>query len=310
MLLFYIDESGNRDPRLKIPRADGSLIDGDPIYVLTAVSLFEHRWHGFEKTLNRHKNRLISSLSREKHLRLDLPDAELKSNWLRQPKARADRPFLANLAPDELERLVDLFYQQLGYHHMNIFAVVADKRHLRDYMDAPKLHRKTWELLLELVEQFMRNVHPRHQAIMVNDDVGREANRSLALKHAYILDQGTAEGTWLRHICEMPMFVRSELSNGVQLADLCSYNIYRAFKTGDLAYPFFARIVPHIWSRSNAATKPFSGIRVFPENSPMQSLVDAFEKQRAGVLANSGSEMVSGGANPIEPTSGTGQKTD
>ena len=156
----------------------------------------------------------------------------------------------------------------------------------------------------------MRNVHPKHQAIMVNDDVGREENRSLALKHAYILDRGTADGIWLRHICEMPMFVRSELSNGVQLADLCSYNIYRAFKSGSLAYPFFARIAPHIWSMSNDASQPFSGIQVFPDNSPLKELVSEFEKQRAGVLANPGSKMVSGGANPIEPTSGTGQKIE
>lgn len=309
MLLFYVDESGNRDPRLTIPRADGSIVEGDPVYVLTAVSLYEHRWHGFEKTLNRHKNWLLGRIAREKNLRLDLPDAELKSNWLRQPIALAQRPFFASLPPLEVTALVDLFYQQLGYHHMNILTVVADKRHLHDYMDAAKLHRKTWELLLQLVERFMRNVHPKHQAIMVNDDVGREINRSLALKHAYILDKGTADGTWLKHICEMPMFVRSELSNGVQLADLCCYNIYRAFKTGNLAYPFFARIAPHIWSRSNDAGRPFSGICVFPDGSPLQSLADEFEKQRAGVPANSGSEMVSGGANPIEPTSGTGQKT-
>jgi len=170
MLIFYIDESGNRDPRLKITRADGSTIDGDWLYVLTAVSLFEHRWHGFDKTLNRHKNRLLGKLARENNLRLELPDAELKSNWLRQPTALAERPFLA--------------------------------------------------------------------------------------------------------------------------------------------YPFFDRIAPHLWSRSREASHPFSGIHVFPVSSPLQTMVDEFEKQRAGTLADSGSKLVSGGANPIEPTSGTGQKTD
>jgi len=295
MLLFYIDESGNRDPRLKIRRADGTTIEGDRLYVLTAVSLFEHRWHGFEKTLNRHKNWLLGKLARENNLRLELPDAEVKSNWLRQPSALARRPFLANLTDVERTCLVDLFYQQLGYNHMNVFAVVADKRHLHDYMDAAKLHRKTWELLLQLIEHFMRNVHPKHQAIMVNDDVDRDVNRSLALKHAYILDKGTADGTWLQHICEMPMFVRSELSNGVQLADLCSYNIYRAFKTGNLAYPFFARIAPHVWSKSREAIHPFSGIHVFPVGSRLQSMVDEFEKERAGTPPDSGSQLVSGG---------------
>ena len=103
------------------------------------------------------------------------------------------------------------------------------------------------------------------------------------MKHAYILDQGTANEVWLKHVCEMPMFVRSELSSGVQLADLCSYNIYRGFRTGDLSYPFFARIASRIWSRCNTAKSPFSGLYVFPGSSPLRELVDQFEDERAGL---------------------------
>jgi hypothetical protein len=302
MLLFYIDETGNRDPRLRIPRKDGTTIDGDWLYVLSGISLFEHRWHGFEKVLNRHKNWLMGTLARERGVRLDLPAAEIKSNWVRMPNERAKRPFLANLPDAELTRLLDLYYQQLEYHHMHIFAVVVDKRHLHGYMDQTRLHRKSWELLMQLIEQFMRSVHPKHQAIMVNDDVSREVNRSLALKHAYFLDKGTTDGVWLQHICEMPMFVRSELSNGVQLADLCSYNIYRTFKQGNLDYPFFTRIMPSVWSRADDPSRPFSGLYVFPAESPLRGLVEEFERGRA-------QKMVSGGANPIEPTSGTGQES-
>jgi len=137
---------------------------------------------------------------------------------------------------------------------------------------------------------------------MVNDDVTREVNRSLALKHAHLLDKGTADGMWLQHICEMPMFVRSELSNGVQLADLCSYNIYRAFKYGNLGYPFFSRIAPSVWSRVDNPSRPFSGLCVFPDASPLRAMVEDFESQRAA-------RMMSGGANPIEPTSGTGRES-
>lgn len=41
MFLCYIDETGNRDPRLDIPRKDGEIIEGDPLYVLTALCIFE-----------------------------------------------------------------------------------------------------------------------------------------------------------------------------------------------------------------------------------------------------------------------------
>jgi hypothetical protein len=281
MFLFYADETGNRDPRLEIPQRGGTTKAGDWLYVLTAVSLFEHRWHGFEKRINRRKGDLLARIMRDMGIRLQLADCEVKSNWVRIPKERRRHPFLANLTEPELSDLIELYYRQLEHHHMHILSVLVDKRYLHDYMDQEKLHRKSWELLLEQVERLMRVKYRRHQAIMVNDDVSLQVNRSLAMKHAYLLDQGTANDTWLTHICEMPMFVRSELSNGVQLADLCSYNIYRAFREGDLGYLFFGRIKPYIWSRSEPVKRPFSGLYVFPGDSPLRGLVDAFEKERA-----------------------------
>jgi len=281
---FYIDETGNRDPRLTIPRKDGTTVAGDWLYVLTAVSLFEKRWHGFEKTLNRRKGFLMNRIFKETGTRLQLADCEVKSNWVRQPKERTQHPFLRHVTDEEMTGLVDLFYQQLEHHKMHIFSVLVDKRHRPDYMDQEKLHRKSWELLLELVQRFMASTHGKHQALMVTDDVQIQVNRSLAMKHAYIMDQGTASGMWLTHICEMPMFVRSELSNGVQLADLCGYNIYRAFRSGDLDYAFFRRIAPKIWSRHyplRTGKAGFSGLYVFPGNSPLRGLVDALENEKA-----------------------------
>lgn len=289
MFLFYADETGNRDVRLEVPQRNGTTKPGDWLYVLTAVSLFEHKWHGFEKTINRRKVELIERIRRDTGVRLELADCEVKSNAIRISKERAAHPFLSRLTTEELAGLVELFYRQLERNHMHILAVLVDKRYLFGYMDEEKLHRKSWEHLLEQVENLMRMRFERHQAIMVNDDVSRQVNRSLAMKHAYLLDQGTARDTWLRHVCEMPMFVRSELSNGVQLADLCSYNIYRAFRFGDLAYPFFSRIKPFIWSKSNPVRRPFSGLFVFPGNSPLRALVDEFERQRTPAANDRGS---------------------
>ncbi len=281
MFLVYVDETGNRDPRLEIPQKDGTTKLGDWLYVLTGISLFEHQWHGFEKTLNRYKQSLMARINRDTGLRLDLADSEIKSNWVRIPKERARRPFLANLRDDELTTLMDLYFRQLEHHKMHIQSVIIDKRHLHDYMDQEKIHRKSWELLLEQVEKMMRLKFNKHQALMINDDIGREVNRSLAMKHAFLQDKGTRNDMKLAHICEMPMFVRSEFSNGVQLADLCSYSIYRAFRDGDLAYQYFDRIAPSIWSRTLAVSDPFSGIKVFPEHSPLKLLVEEFERKRA-----------------------------
>ena len=216
MFLFYVDESGNRNPRTESIRADGTKLELDWIYVLSAACIFEKRWHGFNKTLDRYKAKLISKIWRNKKVKLELADCEIKSTRLRVSKTRATHPFLQHLADTDVTSLADIYYRQLEYHNMYVFAVIIDKRYLREYMTANKLHRKSWELFCELVERFMRTMHPRHQAVMIADGVSKEVNRSLAMKHAYLQDQGTSSGLWLTKICEMPLFVRSELSNGVQ----------------------------------------------------------------------------------------------
>lgn len=283
MYFFYVDESGSLDPTTTGVRADGSAFSKDHLYVLAAVSLFESRWHGFEKTLNRKKWELIDIVRRTKPSlpRLELADCEIKSTWIRIPKERAQRPFLANLTDLELNQLVELYYRQLDHHHMNVFAVVVDKRHLHGYLDGSKMHRKAWELLLERVERFLRIEHPKHQGVLITDDTGKQRNQSLAMKHAYIQSEGTSARTRLTHIAEMPLFVRSELSNGVQLADLVAYNIYRCFREEDADYPFFARIVPYLWESQVTPADCLDGLWVFPPESPLRQLRETVAKKRA-----------------------------
>lgn len=62
-----------------------------------------------------------------------------------------------------------------------LVSVVMDKRYLQDYMDSPKLHRKAWELLCKRIENFLREKHPKHKAILVTDDVSKQANLSVAV---------------------------------------------------------------------------------------------------------------------------------
>jgi hypothetical protein len=284
MFLCYIDETGNRDPRTEIPHKDGSVKPGDWLYALTALCIFEQRWHTLEKPINRHKLELIRQIGSRGGPVLTLADSEVKSNWLRQPKEIAKRPFLASLTPAERTGLAEVYYAQLEAARATIFSVLVDKRQLPPGTTQDHIHLRSWERLLELIEKFMRARHHKHQTIMINDDVSREMNLKLAMNHAQLLDEGTRKDLWLRHICEMPMFVRSELSVGVQLADLCGYNIYRAFKTADLTYPFFQRIAPAIWGPHDAVQhgRCFGGVWVLDgRESPLIPLVKQLENEQA-----------------------------
>jgi hypothetical protein len=265
LYLFYVDETGNLDTKDVHPGMDSSVSKKDWLYVLTGLGIFEHKWRKFYDPIAAKKRELIHI----HNAKVTLDQCEIKSNWLRIPKERTRHPFLSLLTEKEIVDLVAIYYRQLLSIPAALVSVVIDKRHLQDYMDSAKLHRKAWELLCERIESFMRERHPKHKAILVTDDVNKHVNLSLARKHAYFLESGTSAACWFKHIVEMPLFVRSELSEGIQAADLCSYNIYHVMRYQKPAYPYFEKIYPLFYNSSNTRQGKLDGLKIFPDESPL-----------------------------------------
>lgn len=281
MYFIYVDESGTKDPEIQGERADGTTFNKDWLYVLVGISLFEMKWFKFEYAINYAKLNLIQDIYDRHHIRLELADTEIKSRWARRPKEKQRHKFLSRLTQEQITDLVDLYYKQLPYHSMRIFSVVIDKRHLRSFMTEEMLHRKAYELLIERVEWFIKKEHPRHRSLMVVDNTSRQMNRSLAMKHSYFQREGTSSGSRIGHIVELPMFVESNLANGVQLADLCAYNVYRACRNEDIDYSYFARIEPQLYKAPDRYGMDIEGWKVFPDDSPLADLaVDLGRRRR------------------------------
>ncbi len=274
MYFFYIDESGSKDPKIEGQRAGGTVFQKDWLYVLTAVSLYERKWRWFDHEINLLKLELLDKVFKKSHVRLELADAEVKSTVLRIPHERNRSPFFSQLSNVDLTRLVDMYYRQIPLRYMHLFSVVIDKRKLHGYMDESKLHRKAYELLLERIENYMANFYAKHQAVIVVDDTSREMNRSLAMKHSYFLREKTGSGLPLRHIVELPFFTASNLSNGVQLADLCAYNVYRAFRYGQPEYPYFQRLLPYFYNSPRTPAEKLDGLKVFPDDSEVVGVMN------------------------------------
>jgi hypothetical protein len=263
MYFFYFDESGSRDPDC----GGNDKPEKDPIYVLFALGMFEGRWRKLDRAISNIKLELADYLRRNGKGQFTLADCEVKSNWIRNAKEREKRsPFLHALGDSDRERLVATYFDLLGEINAVLFAVVVDKRHLHNHITHEILHKKAYELILERIEKFMREYHPKHNALIVMDDTSLQLNRAVAMKHAYFQRSGN-QNVSFRHIIEYPFFTRSELSNGVQLADLCAYNVYRAFKTLDFNYPYFAMQLPMFYKR--ASQERLDGLKVWPEGSDL-----------------------------------------
>lgn len=269
MYFFYIDESGTKDPEVSSTKPDGTVITKEHLYVLTAVSLFEFKWRDFEREIANLKMELSDHLHRLSGTRYDLAKCEVKSTWLRLPSLRAkESPFLHALVDKDRTRIAEAFYAQLTPMRMHLFSVVVDKRKLHGHVDHDILFKKAYEILLERIEHYLWEFHPKHQGVIVIDDTGRTENRSLAMKHAFIQREGN-QVMRFHHIVEYPMFTDSALSNGIQLADLCGYNVYRAFRNKDFTYPYFARMLDRFYSSQRTSNDKLDGLKVWPDDSEL-----------------------------------------
>lgn len=262
MYFFYVDESGSRDPSVGTPDKPK-----DHLYVLVAVGMWEGKWRQFDTAIARVKLELAGYLKRDGKGNFDLAACEVKSNWIRHSGEREKKsPFLHALDDKDRERLVASFFHQIEQCNTVIMAVVVDKRKLRDHMDHEKLHKKAYEFLLERIEHFMNEYHSKHNALIVMDDNGVQLNQAVAMKHAFFQRAGN-QNMGFRRIVEYPFFTRSELSNGVQLADLIAYNVYRAFRQEDLSYSYFDMLLPSFYRRGKDVA--LDGLKVWPEGSPL-----------------------------------------
>ncbi len=271
MYLFYVDESGDRGVRLP---ADRKLYaDANRFYVLLACGILDHYWFKFEQHINTIRRRILDRINLSLNLvpqnSLGLHDAEIKSQYIRNVLSRRRSAFWPHVWNDEIEEIVSAAYRALEYFHLDLCAVVIDKEHLPPHYNSNELHRKSYELLLERIQNLMRERYYKHKALLIVDGSNNTENMSLIQRHDFFLNEGrTSSGCRLDKIAQSPLFIKSELAVGIQMSDLCAYSIHRAFKSNDLQYDYFTKLVPYFYNSLNTQPNKIDGLKVFPASSP------------------------------------------
>lgn len=80
------------------------------------------------------------------------------------------------------------------------------------------------------------------------------------------------------NIIEYPFFVSSELSNGVQLADLVAYSLYYTFKHNRPDYSYLDRILPRI-SRHKDDPDSLTGLKIWPDSERFSEICNALQRR-------------------------------
>lgn len=109
-----------------------------------------------------------------------------------------------------------------------LFAECIDKIHFDPTRSSKTVDEQAFEQLVSRFEQYLQAVAcdtPQKCGLLIHDN-----NETVAKKHTLLMKKFHESGTlWtnVQHIIETPLFVNSELTGMVQIADLCGYVLRR-----------------------------------------------------------------------------------
>lgn len=116
-----------------------------------------------------------------------------------------------------------------------VFAECIDKIHFDPSRTAQTIDEQSFEQVISRFEQYLQIICKRFPerrcGLIIHDN-----NQSVAKKHTSLMNQFHEKGTmWtdVEAIIETPLFVDSQLTSMVQIADLCAYAIRRYLENNE-----------------------------------------------------------------------------
>ena len=148
-----------------------------------------------------------------------------------------------------------------GWGFARLFAECIDKVHFDPQRAKSPVDEQAFEQVISRFEQYLQNTDDtngqRNYGLIVHDN-----NETVERKHTQLMREFQRKGTlWTRieRIIETPMFVDSQLTSMVQIADLCSYSLRRYVENGETG------LFNKIYSRADRNRRRVVGVRHFTD---------------------------------------------
>lgn len=287
MYLCYIDESGTPD----IPGNTSH-------YILAGVSIPVQYWKDCDKDIETIKQRYKLS-DKEIHVawimrsyleqnriadfeKLDYQQRRYQVNALRNSELlrlqRSGKPSLykqtrknyqktndyIHLTYDERKNLIrDIASAIANWGFARLFAECINKIHFDPSRTPNTIDEQAFEQVVSRFEQYLQvigvNIPQKNFGLLIHDN-----NETVAKKHTLLMKKFHEGGTlWtnLKNIIETPLFVNSELTGMVQVADLCAYALRRYLENGE------SELFDLVFQRADRKGAMVVGVRHFTDNS-------------------------------------------
>lgn len=148
-----------------------------------------------------------------------------------------------------------------GWGFSRMFAECIDKVHFNPQRAQSPIGEQAFEQVISRFEQYLKNTDDtngqRNYGLIVHDN-----NQTVERKHTQLMREFQRKGTlWtsIERIIETPLFVDSQLTSMVQIADLCSYSLRRFVENGE------TRLFNKIYARADRNRRRVVGVRHFTD---------------------------------------------
>jgi hypothetical protein len=107
----------------------------------------------------------------------------------------------------------------------------VDKVHFDPSRATQTIDEQSFEQIVSRFEQYLQIIGSQYLGLLVHDN-----NETVAKKHTELMKSFHQKGTiWtqVKNIIETPLFVDSQLTSMVQIADVCAYALRRYLENGE-----------------------------------------------------------------------------
>lgn len=143
---------------------------------------------------------------------------------------------MAALAQAKLAYVNELF-EICARFRCRFFASIIVNAEMMPFDQASKFLRKDYAFLFERFYYFLEDVNPSAQGIVVFDELEKSKSHILVGQMDDYFKKTTKGRQRSGRIIPEPFFVHSDLTTGVQIADLAAYTISWGFRTGEMKEP-------------------------------------------------------------------------
>ena len=219
---------------------------------------------GFEKLLFAQRRVEIEKYRKTELLRLQKSPKTRKA-YLQAKKNFQQTDGYAHLTLAERRAFVLEIAKTIGnWGHARLFAECVDKVHFSPSKISKTVDEQAFEQIVSRFEQYLKildsSTSPtKNYGLLIHDN-----NQTVAKRHTEMMKHFHSKGTvWthLSNIIETPLFVDSQLTSMIQIADVCAYAIRRYLENGE------ETLFDEVFKRADTKKGVVVGVRHFTNSS-------------------------------------------